>query len=88
MKSLKILFKHEQPDVNSDKICLNCTKKLRHENLGICKAYGYNGNGFFCSLRCGLYFALVIINKMLSADFQAGRKFLENYISKMKEHKK
>ena len=37
-------------------VCANCKKKLARHPYGDEVAYGYEGNGVFCTLRCGYRF--------------------------------
>lgn len=39
------------------KPCAQCGKPLRK---WIDASYGYTGNGFFCSLRCGFRYAVLV----------------------------
>ena len=52
---------------NADKpTCRNCQKVLRpHLYNG---GFGYEGEGIFCTLRCGYYFACELLRRIDSGD--------------------
>lgn len=51
--------------------CLHCEKKLRKYRWG--DGYGYDGNGFFCTLRCGFYHAVIAAKHAQSVSRSIGR---------------